>query len=144
MSGDNRTLLRWSDCNLNESFLLPPPPEFFNEPQDDAGLFATSTQISFDQDLPDISSPVKKKSCIEKLTKKEALEFLTNASKQTEAAQKILEVLADRTFSNISDDDLTDLKKAQKILENELCRLSKEIKTRNFRRLRSQVILFKY
>ena len=65
-------------------------------------------------------------------------------AKKTEAAQKILEVLANRTFSNISEDDLTDLKKAQYKLRRKLGRLSEEIKTRSFRRLQSQVKSFEF
>ena len=144
MSIEARTLLRWSDCDLNESFILPPPPEFFVEPHEDDTEFVTSTQVSFGQDLSNIESPVKKKACLEKLSKKEALDFLSDVSKKTEAAQKILEALANRTFSNISEDDLTDLKKAQYKLSRKLGRLSEEIKTRSFRRLQSQVQSFEF
>ena len=136
MNTATRTLLRWSGCELNDSFSLPPPPEFCS---DDTSLdvsvgFLTSTQVS-----PCQESPPKKKHCTNKLSKKEALDILASASKSTDAAAQILNVLADRTFSDIEEGDLKDLERAQENLRRKLDKLAKHVKSRSFKYLKSKV-----
>ena len=134
----SRAILRWSDCDLSESSFLPPPPDFFNEASQD---FVTSTQISSGSYSPDLAdSPPKKKACHKKFTKQEALDLMSGATNHADAAQNILELLAERTFSNISGQDLEDIARAQDNLRRKLDRLSTEVSTRKFRHQKTKVI----
>ena len=134
----SRAILRWSDCVLNESSSLPPPPEFSNEASQE--LF-TSTQISGESHSPNLlDSPPKKKSCYEKFTKQEALDLMAGATNHADAAQNILELLADRTFSDISGQDLEEITRVQDILRRRLDKLSKDVSTRKFRHQKTKVL----
>lgn len=133
----SRAILRWSDCDLGESSSLPPPPEFSNEASQE---FCTSTQIPGESYPPNLlDSPPKKKSCYEKFTKQEALDLMAGATNHAAAAQNMLELLAERTFSDISGQDLQDITRAQDNLRRLLDNLSKEVKTRKFRHQRTKV-----
>ena len=129
--------LRWSHCQLNDELLLPPPPDFSIDVSQE---FVTSTQIHEELNSPDlIVSPPKKKLQHGKLTKQEALDFMSKATNHTNAAQNILEVLAERTFSDISGKDLQELERAQDNLRRKLERLGKDVKSAKFRYKQSKV-----
>ena len=92
MNTEARTLFRWSNCEVNESVFLPPPPDFHSEISDNNSQgFVTSTQISEGSNSADLfSSPPKKKICHEKFSMQEALDLMESAADHTEAAQKML------------------------------------------------------
>ena len=135
MNTEARTLFRWSNCEVTESVFLPPPPDFHSEISDNNSQgFVTSTQISEGSNSADLfSSPPKKKICHEKFSKQEALDLMESAADHAEAAQQMLELLAGRTFANVSGEDLFDMEKVQDKLRRKLDRLTKEVKTRKFK-----------
>ena len=115
MAYEARTILRWSDCEVNtESLHLPQPPDFVKR------SFSES-QIPIHGDSADLcSSPLKKRVCHEKFSKKEALDIVASATNHKEAAQSMLELLAGRTFNDISGEDLIELEKTRKAEEENL------------------------
>ena len=143
MAYEARTILRWSDCEVNtESLHLPQPPDFVERSYSESQGFVTSTQISIHGDSADLfSSPLKKRVCHEKFSKQEALDIVASATNHTEAAQSMLELLAERTFNDISGEDLIELEKKQDTLRRKLDRLCKEVKTRKFQHHKSKVII---
>ena len=120
MSSDTRTILRWSDCELSTES-LPKPPDFVETCENESQDFVTSTQIPTLSATPDLlSSPPKKKVCQDKFSKYEALDMVASATNHAEAAQTMLELLAERTFSDISGQDLLELQKPLRSINDQL------------------------
>ena len=125
---------------------LPPPPDFHSEISDNISQgFVTSTQISEGSNSADLfSSPPRKKICHEKFSKQEALDLMESAADHAEAAQQMLELLAGRTFANVSGEDLFDMEKVQDKLRRKLDRLTKEVKIRKFKHHKLKVNVGKH
>lgn len=65
---------------------------------------------------------------------------MAGATNHADAAQNILELLADRTFSDISGQDLEEITRVQDILRRRLDKLSKDVSTRKFRHQKTKVL----
>ena len=141
MASEVITILRWSDCAEE---LLPSPPDFLSESlKNYSEDFVTTTQIADHGDCAEIhNSPPKKKVCQDKFSKQEALNMVETVSNHAEAAQRILELLADRTFTDVSGDDLAELGRKQNAVRLKLDRLCKEVNTRKFRHIKAKVIIY--
>ena len=85
--------------------------------------------------MPQFSlSPIPKKPRLmqDKSSKKDAVDILGEAGSHATAALCLLESMADRTFSDLSREDLSILLKKEDNLRVKLNKLDKEVKTKKF------------
>jgi len=129
---------RWSTCVEENDDDLEPPPEFIHDEDEtnaeDFIITSTQADIFNNSSFPDSQSPVPKKIRLhkEKLTIQDAVQAMKEAGTHAEAAEALLSSLADRTFSNVSGDDLDDLNRKQSALVTKLWKLNKQMKERKF------------
>jgi hypothetical protein len=132
---------RWSNCQQQgQDDDLVPPPEFISGDHDSqvfSEAIITSTQVDDAANLNSFEasqSPVPKKIRLhkEKYTIQEAMQVMKKLGNHAEAAEALLESLANRTFTNVTGDDLDELNRKQSALQTRLWKLNKKMKDRKF------------
>ena len=117
---------------------LEPPPEFIcdedENKSEDFIITSTQSDIFNNSSFPDSQSPVPKKIRLhkDKFSIQDAVQVMKEAGTHAEAAEALLSSLADRTFSNVSGEDLDELNRKQSALVTKLWKLNKQMKERKF------------